>query len=721
MGLSLILAMDSSLLTPTINILKVAIGLGMVIFVHELGHFVVAKLCGVKCEKFYLGFDIAGLKLAKFVWGETEYGIGILPLGGYVKMLGQEDNPARLREEIERAKAHAAAEADPPPSGSAAEKDTVNADSENQAALDRELAKAQQALYDPRSYLAKSVPKRMAIISAGVVMNVIFAFVAAVMAYGFGVEQLAPVVGAVVPGAGAWQAGVEVGDRILQIGDTPVRTFMDLRSAVSLGNNEDGVSILIQRPGENEPFRLVAKAEKTGLAPTVGIGSPSTTVLRTPIPVLPGTPAAKAKPPFQSSDRIVAIDEKPVSSYAEIYRNLAAHSGQTLAVTVEREAPQQDRSQADTSKLEQVTIQVAPAPMRTLGLVMQMGPIAAIQANSPAATSPLKPGDILQQIDGEPVGDPMTLPDRLASKAKDRATIRMSVLSKNAAEPVEFELTLRPMQPYDSLVPPDGLVSLPAIGIAYEVDNKVAAVTPDGPAAKAGIKVGDVVDQAAFLRPSDESLRQNGLEEIAKDLPEESPSIDLASGEFTWPYLINRLQVALPDTRVELTLSSGQPVILEPVRAEHWFNPGRGFVFNDEEFQQRATSLGDAMRLGSRETLAALTVCFRTVQRLLDNQVSPKALSGPIGIAKMAYYSAAEGSGRLMIFLAFLSANLAVLNFLPIPVLDGGHMVFLAYEGITGRPPSERVQLSLTYLGLLLLLGLMVWVIGLDVGWISRH
>ncbi len=89
--------------------------LGLAIFVHELGHFLVAKACGVKCEKFYLGFDIYGLKLLKFRWGETEYGIGALPLGGYVKMLGQEDNPARLREELERAKmAEAAAEHLPP-------------------------------------------------------------------------------------------------------------------------------------------------------------------------------------------------------------------------------------------------------------------------------------------------------------------------------------------------------------------------------------------------------------------------------------------------------------------------------------------------------------------------------------------------------------------------------------------------------------------------------
>src|SRR5215510_13897022 len=82
-------------------ILKVAIGLDAVIFVHELGHFLVAKACGVKCEKFMIGFDIGGYKLA---WrhGETVYGIGILPLGGYVKMLGQDDDPAHIAEQMQK-------------------------------------------------------------------------------------------------------------------------------------------------------------------------------------------------------------------------------------------------------------------------------------------------------------------------------------------------------------------------------------------------------------------------------------------------------------------------------------------------------------------------------------------------------------------------------------------------------------------------------------------
>lgn len=83
-----------------VSVVLIVLGLGLVIFVHELGHFVVAKLCGVKCDKFYIGFDVP-IKLRigrlriqlpatlwKRRWGETEYGVGIIPLGGYVKMLG---------------------------------------------------------------------------------------------------------------------------------------------------------------------------------------------------------------------------------------------------------------------------------------------------------------------------------------------------------------------------------------------------------------------------------------------------------------------------------------------------------------------------------------------------------------------------------------------------------------------------------------------------------
>ena len=105
MGMHLMAMIELGSIVSMIGIiLKVAAGLGAVIFVHELGHFLVALACGVKVEKFMIGFDIGGYKVS---WrrGETEYGIGILPLGGYVKMLGQDDDPRNAEAEAARIKA----------------------------------------------------------------------------------------------------------------------------------------------------------------------------------------------------------------------------------------------------------------------------------------------------------------------------------------------------------------------------------------------------------------------------------------------------------------------------------------------------------------------------------------------------------------------------------------------------------------------------------------
>ena len=69
------------------RVLLVLLGVNMLVIVHEFGHFIVARMCGVRCDKFYIWFDAYGLKLFSFKWGDTEYGLGWVPLGGYVKML----------------------------------------------------------------------------------------------------------------------------------------------------------------------------------------------------------------------------------------------------------------------------------------------------------------------------------------------------------------------------------------------------------------------------------------------------------------------------------------------------------------------------------------------------------------------------------------------------------------------------------------------------------
>ena len=295
MGSFLILATtDSSwmadALEVTWKIILVLIGVNMLIIVHEWGHFIVARMCGVKCEKFYIWFDIFGWKICKFKWGDTEYGFGVLPLGGYVKMLGQEDNPARLREELERAKAKQAdVDQDAPAADQSADQDELEE-------IDIEAAEA--ALYDPTSYLSQSVPKRMAIISAGVIMNVVFAFVVAVIGYRMGVYEPDCGVGAISPGGAAWKANLRVGDRIRSISGKEVVRFRQLNDAM-LGNDIDqGLSLVIERPGVDKPIEVKVVPDRRFIAPMIGITSPHTMELMAEIPFLPGSGAASAAEKF---------------------------------------------------------------------------------------------------------------------------------------------------------------------------------------------------------------------------------------------------------------------------------------------------------------------------------------------------------------------------------------------------------------------------------------
>ncbi len=278
---------------------------------------------------------------------------------------------------------------------------------------------------------------------------------------------------------------------------------------------------------------------------------------------------------------------------------------------------------------------------------------------------------------------------------------------------------VRARQPIDFSPPDndDSPVDVPSLGIAYRVLNEVDRVIDGSPSAKAGLLPGDVIVRAKLLPPDKEILRKLEWEQAEFDIP-------FGPTDHNWPFLLHRLQLYLPGTKVELTVSRSkkeQTVVLEPVEAKDWFNPERGFRFEPLTFERKAESFSDACALGGRATLDELTVVFRTVRAIGTSQVSPRKLGGPWLIIQVALAYADQGSSALLIFLTMLSANLAVLNFLPIPVLDGGHLMFLAYEGIRGKPANERVQVVLTYLGLIFILGLMVWVCGLDLGLISRH
>jgi regulator of sigma E protease len=759
------LAVSQDFIDGTIAIIKVIAGLGFVIFVHELGHFVVAKLCGVKCEKFYLGFDIPfgrfinwligrdgelrlfGLGIPRTIgppvrWGETQYGIGIIPLGGYVKMLGQEDNPAQFREEMERARQRAEAAQAPAeqPGTDGADRPSAQAEAASAGAAPgngspRANAEGESAatpdspLFDPRSFLAKSVPQRMAIISAGVIMNLIFAFVMAVIAFGLGVQQIASGVGGVLPGEAAWQVGLRVGDQIVEVDGQRIKKFRDMQEAISLGDkNNEGQQITVRRPGREELLTFAVKPDDTGLIPMIGIVNPHTNTLAE-VPVMPGSAAARATPELRAGDTIVEMADEPIDTYVDVHSQLALNYGQPLSIVVERTVGDGngDASQGPP-KVEHLAVRVPIQPMRRVGLEMEMGEIVAVQDGSPAAVAGIRPGDVIRQIDfhpaagpdatdePQPAGDPITLPQRLRARAGK--PVQIFVKREGHEELLPMDVTLRVADWYETPIADGSPVSVPVLGVAYVVLNRVHAPVKGSPAAKAGMAAGDVVVRVRVIPPPGEPGRKQPFQQ-------KEAKLEFDEKNRNWPSFLSALQETLPGTTVELTWKDRegkqQSGTLVPYAAADWFNPERGFVFKPKLILQKAKSLGEAIALGWEETVRSTLLVYRFIQKLSTRRVSPKALGGPVSIFIVAKREAEQGTARLLIFLTLLSANLAVINFLPIPMLDGGHMVLLAYEGIRGKPADERVQGLLNWIGLMFILTLMIWVLGLDFGWIPRQ
>lgn len=712
-----------------IVILKVAIGLGFVIFVHELGHFLVAKACGVKCDKFFVGFDIGGYKISH-KWGETEYGIGILPLGGYVKMLGQDDDPSHIAEQMQKSQ--------------------VDADSAD--GVEIVGPRGERYVVDRRSYLAKSVPQRMAIISAGVVMNMIFALIFAVIAYGMGVPYIPSIVSETVPGSPAWMAGIEPGDEIVKLGDRVNPSFMQLRGGVTLGDRDKGIPIVIRRASDGKEIALRLKPEQNegrGLA-TIGIRPPFTVKLVDAMPTVEGSPAARATlvgpasdnpvanqatdapPSFHGNDEIVRVNDVAVSNYRGLAEQLAHHPDELLRVTVRRtQGVNEDSSDESTltkqpEAAEELTFDVKPQHMRRFGMVMEMGPIDAIQPDSPAEKAGLKVGDIILAVDGQSISNPKTLDDwdpvtfsdrmRLAAVAGRSVALKVSRPKENQDSSKNFEeveLTVTPRVPefYQSILPPRTPMGVPALGIAFRIENRVAAVIAGTPAASADLKPGDTLAAAKVILP--ESSESDAVLEESHPFGPTDPN---------WPMFFSLLQWLPTSATVEFTITRGdadQKVNLSPVDVSDLFVAQRGFYLQDIERIRTAASFAEQVRYGWDETVDALTMVYRFLQKI-GSEVPITTLGGPITIAGAAASSASKGLSTLLIFLTILSANLAVINFLPIPLLDGGHMVFLAYEGIRGRPASEKFVVALHTVGFVFIVSLMLFVIALDVGLIDR-
>ncbi len=696
----------SAVFTKLLNILSVVLGLGLVIFFHELGHFAVAKWCNVHVERFSIG-------IGPILWsrqkGETEYALSALPFGGYVKMLGQDD-------------------------------------------MDPNQMTSSEIAENPRSYSAKSVPQRMAIISAGVIMNVITGFLFFSTCYFFGVYEPSPVVGSVIPGFPAWQAGIRPGDRITAINGEAIRSFSDLQEAVILssgdvaleGMHDDGTS-----------FSEVLTPLKSSPGRSVGIRPGATTAIADTIekPELisdAGLPLEKASEEFLPGDKIIALRPSPLATetpadaaaavaekpgdavrpmlFSVLRYVTARDADRELIYTVERHDKDAEGKKSKTAKMVEIT--VPPSEIRSIGLWMAMGPIKAIQKNSIAEKAGLKVGDLILSVDDKEPGkniDPLELPVYFGKQAGKPVKVVVKRATSEGDDKVELEVI-----PGDSpgwLDSPDfkaSPLSINAIGIGYQVQLRIARVLPGSEAEKLGVFKPDMKITRVDLIAADPekavpdafgdamSPRQLDLSTMA---PKEPGTLE----DVNWAWAFAEIQ-RVPNRQIRIYFEDGKNTGSEVLKtyesATGWYRWFRGFngsIWQDDRELQKGDSLGDALALGIRRTKKTAVSIYMTLRSLTQGNVSADSLSGPLGIAKIGYMVAERGLIDLLMFLGFLSINLAILNFLPIPILDGGHMVFLLWEGITRRKPSSRVIGWAHGVGLLFIISLFLFVMYVDI------
>lgn len=255
------------------NSLLVAFGIGLVVFVHELGHFLCARVVGVHVEVFSLGF---GPRLFGFVRNGTDYRFSAVPVGGYVKMAG--DVPG-------------------------------------------------ECTGHPEELLSRSVGERALIFSGGVIMNVIFGLIAFPIVFSAGVPMLEPRLGGVTPGGPAWKAGLAEGDLVRSVNGHDVLSFEDLALEVALGDPKRTV-LRIERDGEQLDVPVVPEYNDAYGHPSMQAAQPTNYRIR----VEPDGPAAKAG--LQDGDRLLTIDGLPASADAQ--RRLEGVDETGIALEVDR-------------------------------------------------------------------------------------------------------------------------------------------------------------------------------------------------------------------------------------------------------------------------------------------------------------------------------------------------------------------------------------------------
>lgn len=600
------------LLSEFVRWATVGLGIGLVIFVHELGHFLCCRLCGVRVEVFSIGF---GPALLSWTRNGTVYKLAAIPLGGYVKMFGD--------------------------------------DGTHQA----------QGELPPDSLQAKSVEARFLIYSGGVLMNVVFALVVFPILFAVGVPFHQPRLGESSPGGPAWHARLPAGAEVVHVNGNEVFDFTHIPTEVALGGKEPVTLALRSEPdGPVTEYEVVPTENES-----MGFYSLDVNPALDPegrVDIQEDSAAWKAG--LRTGDRLLSFPEAPPG--LSLLRQFAyvIERGGPIALEIEGKGTVRVTPETDPEE---------PLGPKRLGIQPPRNEVAAVR---PALEGPglgLQVGDRVLEVNGVPIrrlGDlQLGLLEGLGGGA---------LVVRRDGTRVEL--------PYGSLTRERALDWASDVVLTSDIETSEIIVSPGLAAARAGVRDGDRIvridgNEVSRWKGVRERVEKAAQEQRASELTIER-SLDGAPGE------------------MELHLISAT--------AEGAAVPRYGFALVPATYTYQVTNPLEAVQVGAAASWKFIEDSWLTIKGLLTAEVSTDNLGSIITISVVSYQWAESGLAKLLFFLCMLSVNLAIINVLPIPVLDGGYLLFLVVEKIKGSPVSERVLGYSQMVGLVLILSLLAYV-----------
>ena len=702
------------LLSNTSNIALIVIGFGLLIAIHEFGHFIAARWAGIRVESFAVGMGptviayrrglgvrfgstapdiktrygaepekIPTAELHADGVGETEYSLRLLPIGGFVRMKGQEDiDPSNTSDAID-------------------------------------------------GYGSKPVWKRMIVVSAGVIMNMITAVILFVIAFMIGVKFEAPMIGAVRPGSPAANArnldgapnGLMPGDQINSINGDPMTTFADIQIGAAMSHPDHELILQVTRVGSATPLQFQLdpiKDTNSGLR-SFGVAPARSGTLADQIEIAPvienmliksGLSAAGVKP----GSTLTAINGVPITNAEALDLAFEKSNGQPVSTTWSlalNSTPLLFATTTNTAPGLVSTAPLSPEPefeklfspdSKSIGEYDQglIGFSPLVRIDSVQKTSPnqgiLQFDDIVLAIEdrsGPRYGEFRSLIQTYANRA-----VQLKIL--RAGETLSINARVDRQGRLDVLVGPawNLLVSARVIDRVLEnLQDPKSTQTVATPIASLELRPLTKIISINDIALTDWASMRNALRATTAE----------AFAKNTSAALNISFQNMLPNSPVKsavITLSARE---MNDIQKLGWSSPLPSGWFEPQMITRSAQGNPIlAATMGFTETKKLTVLTWLTLDRLARGTVGVEQLRGPVGIVQVGTRVADRGMTYLLFFLAMISVNLAVLNFLPLPIVDGGLFLFLLYEGCFRRPPSVRFQNAATLVGLAFLGSLFI-------------